>query len=100
MALACHTICIRISDGWDYDFSNLLQTRESADCKFRPTLLESIMLYRKAWEAIPENSLELFVVMLRARPQIEITFKLFRFSIGRVKVLDVEFFSEVGEPIP
>ena len=79
---------------------NLLQTHESADCKFCSTLLEGLMLYRKAWEAIPENALGLFVVILQARPHIEITFKLFRFSIGRVKALDVEFFSEASEQIP
>jgi len=58
------------------------------------------MLYRKACEAIPENALELFVVMLQARPHIEITFKPPQSSIGRVKVLDIEFLPEPDEQIP
>jgi hypothetical protein len=75
---------------------DILEKRESQGCQFCSTLLEGIMLFRRMWESVPDDKLELFVVASGPHPRIELTFKPSDYGYNSIKVLDLEYFSETG----
>lgn len=84
-----------------YSFQTSVETlmRLEEGCRFCAVLLESLMLHRVQWEGVPEQLLEISVIMWHARPQIDLKIKL-EHQIKRINVLSLEIFTEIGQMTP